>query len=123
MNYTVTQIGKASSTLSKTAEVDSSTFSTALSNYGKVAVKFAYTKGDESNATIRFYVSQDASTWVAVEDDGGKTYETLTSTGTKVYRFGFLPFVFFKVTVRTTDGTPTGTYTTDYFYHKAGSQR
>jgi hypothetical protein len=114
------QLGRASLVLTS-AEVAGSTLSLEKAKDAVVCVDFNFTQGMLTNGTIRFYVSNDASTWEPVKMGVTILSEAHTADASFAY---FMPqlrgWKFFRATLQ---GSGTVTNSLGDFTYRFGHSR
>jgi hypothetical protein len=105
MASTATATGRAAAILT-TGEVDGAVLDLSASFDGGVSVELDFTLGSLTNGIVRFYGSDDNSTWRPLHNGAAALTETITANATRCYVMRLPGIRYFKVSIQGT-GTVT----------------
>jgi len=121
-DYTRSQVGRAAAILT-TGEVAGTALSLAKCRDKRPVVDLSFTIGSLTNVIVRFYASQDGTTYTPVANGATVLTETLTATATRSY---VLPPMygkkFFRVTLQGTGTVTDSTANFTYRWERRGSE-
>ena len=105
-----------------TSEVAATRIQMGVTHENEVTLDLSFTLGSLTNCIVRFYASEDGTTYKSVSDIGGAISYTLTADTERAFTFKLPGWSFFRATSQGT-GTVTGSSATLlYRYNQKGSQ-
>jgi hypothetical protein len=117
-----TVAGRAAAILT-TGEVAGATLDLSDAWAGHVAVDLDFTLGSLTNVIVRFYGSEDGSTWKPIANGSVLMTETLTATATRLYLVPALAGVkYFRASVQGTGVVTSSSCAFSYKHWRRASQ-
>lgn len=104
-----------------TAEVAGTSFPLTNAQDNCVSVESDFTIGSLTNVILRFYVSNDNSTFIPLEDTAGGVSRTLTATGKRSFTLRAPGWNWFRVSAQGTGTVTSSSLALNYRFIKFGN--